>query len=263
MKKRFVKGLLFVTALAAMTPVTTFAKGNEILASSDTKVISEKKIEKLSDWELRAARYEITARHGKEVYSEDMKEYFEGTGWYQPAESYDPTCLSEIEKQNLDALYREDLSRRQEDAKERFEENQRISESGDVQVMSSSYVYIESPLYYEDMVGTWVDNTDPDYPTVLKIWEDNGNFYGHYSWFSPGNENGIGFANTYTEWGKWDGYLDVTYENGYLSFHNTTDPASTVFANFQYDVMNDSLVEISSYGISHTFTKDDTFEYTL
>ena len=50
--------------------------------------------------------------------------------------------------------------------------------------MSSSYVYIESPLYYEDMVGTWVDNTDPDYPTVLKIWEDNGNFYGHYSWFS-------------------------------------------------------------------------------
>ena len=109
MKKRFVKGLLFVTALAAMTPVTTFAKGNEILASSDTKVISEKKIEKLSDWELRAARYEITARHGKEVYSEDMKEYFEGTDWYQPAESYDPTCLSEIEKQNLDALYREDL----------------------------------------------------------------------------------------------------------------------------------------------------------
>ena len=211
MKKRFVKGLLFVTALAAMTPVTTFAKGNEILASSDTKVISEKKIEKLSDWELRAARYEITARHGKEVYSEDMKEYFEGTGWYQPAESYDPTCLSEIEKQNLDALYREDLSRRQEDAKERFEENQRISENGDVQVMSSSYVYIESPLYYEDMVGTWVDNTDPDYPTVLKIWEDNGNFYGHYSWFSPGNENGIGFANTYTEWGKWDGYLDVAY----------------------------------------------------
>ena len=185
MKKRFVKGLLFVTALAAMTPVTTFAKGNEILASSDTKVISEKKIEKLSDWELRAARYEITARHGKEVYSEDMKEYFEGTGWYQPTESYDPTCLSEVEKQNLDALYREDLSRRQEDAKERFEENQRISESGDVQVMSSSYVYIESPLYYEDMVGTWVDNTDPEYPTVLKIWEDNGNFYGHYSWFSP------------------------------------------------------------------------------
>ena len=35
MKKRFVKGLLFVTALAAMTPVTTFAKGNEILASTE------------------------------------------------------------------------------------------------------------------------------------------------------------------------------------------------------------------------------------
>src|SRR5699024_12069838 len=60
---------LFRSALAAMTPVTTFAKGNEILASSDTKVISEKKIEKLSDWELRAARYEITDRKSTRLNS--------------------------------------------------------------------------------------------------------------------------------------------------------------------------------------------------
>ena len=113
--------------------------------------------------------------------------------------------------------------------------------------MSSSYVYIESPLYYEDMVGTWVDNTDPDYPTVLKIWEDNGNFYGHYSWFSPGNENGIGFANTYTEWGKWDGYLDVAYENGYLSFpqHHRPCLPPQFLQTFSTTSMNDSLVEIS------------------
>ena len=41
--KKDCKRIIFVTALAAMTPVTTFAKGNEILASSDTKVISERK----------------------------------------------------------------------------------------------------------------------------------------------------------------------------------------------------------------------------
>lgn len=44
MKKEFIKGLLFVTALTIATPVTTFAKEHEILASSDTKVISEKKL---------------------------------------------------------------------------------------------------------------------------------------------------------------------------------------------------------------------------
>ena len=49
MKKEFIKGLLFVTALTIATPVTTFAKEHEILASSDTKVISEKKIEAVGD----------------------------------------------------------------------------------------------------------------------------------------------------------------------------------------------------------------------
>ena len=71
---------------------------------------------------------------------------------------------------------RKQLERKQQTAREQFEENQRISASGDVQVMSSSFVYMDSPYAYEDLVGTWVYDVDPTYPHVLEIREEGGLF---------------------------------------------------------------------------------------
>ena len=91
--KKTGKKLLLALTLMTMFPVTAFANENAVLPNSGTELISQETADALSDWELRAARYEITARHGKEVYSQDMKEYFENTGWYQPSDDYDISLL--------------------------------------------------------------------------------------------------------------------------------------------------------------------------
>lgn len=262
MKKGF-KSLAMIMALAAMFSTTAFAKGDEMIPSSDTKAISESKAESMTDWELQAARYEITARHGKEVYSDDMKDYFEGLSWYQPSDDYDISVLSDIEKENIEILYNEELTRKQAAAKEQFEENQRISASGGVQVMSSSFVYMDSAYTYEDLVGTWVDESDPTYPNVLEIWEEDGKFYYEYYGISPGNENGIGIAVTYTKWGRWNGLLELDCENGFLTCYNDNTKESGVFRNFVYDVMSDSFVETSMDEYRECLEKNDEFEYRL
>lgn len=86
MRKKGFRSLLFAMTISVLFPATTFAKGNEVIPDSEAKLISEKKIEKLSDWELRAARCEITARHGKKIYAQDMKDYFENVSWYHPTD---------------------------------------------------------------------------------------------------------------------------------------------------------------------------------
>lgn len=53
--------------------------------------------------------------------------------------------------------------------------------------MSSSWVYMESPCYFEELRGKWVDDSDPTYPDILN--SGRGRIY-HYRYYSvvPGNE---------------------------------------------------------------------------
>lgn len=261
--KKTGKKLLLALTLMTMFPVTAFANENAVLPNSGTELISQETADALSDWELRAARYEITARHGKEVYSQDMKEYFENTGWYQPSDDYDISLLSDIEKENIRILYNEELERKQQAAVEQFEENQRISASGEVQVMSSSYVYMDSTYTYEDLVGTWVYDADPTYPHVLEIWEDNGSFYYEYYSIAPGNDSGIGFGVTYTKWGRFHGLAELNCDTGFLTCYNDDTAESGVFQSYVYDVMSDSFVEATNDQYRKTFKKNDEFEYVL
>ena len=50
MRKKGFRSLLFAMTISVLFPATTFAKGNEVIPDSEAKLISEKKIEKLSDW---------------------------------------------------------------------------------------------------------------------------------------------------------------------------------------------------------------------
>lgn len=263
MRKKGFRSLLFAMTISVLFPATTFAKGNEVIPDSEAKLISEKKIEKLSDWELRAARCEITARHGKKIYAQDMKDYFENVSWYHPTDDYDISSLNDIEKKNIQLLYDEELERKQEYAREQFEENQRISASGEVQVMSSSFVYMDSTYSYDDLVGIWVDDEDPTYPTVLEITEKDGQFYYEYYFISPGNSAGIGIAVTYTKWGRWKGLLELNTENGYVTCYNGDTKESGIFQTFVYDVMSDRFVETSNDPYRESFEKNDEYEYEL
>lgn len=235
----------------------------DILPQSSTEIITEESLAGLSDWELRAARYEITARHGKEVYSQDMKEYFESQDWYQPSEEYDASELSDIEQANIDTLHACELARKQAAATAQFEENQRISSQGDVQVMSSSWVYMESPLYAEDLAGKWVYEPDPYYPHIFEVYEEDGNLYYEYYIISPGNSNGIGIAKEYTKWGQWHGLLKLNEENGWIDCYNDEQEDSGIFRSLQYDVMSDTIVETSMDEYREQFSRNDGYEYQL
>ena len=61
----------------------------------------------LSKEELRLARNEIYARHGRKFESEDLNAYFSAQPWYfsyLSADEFDDSVLNEYEKGNLDTI---------------------------------------------------------------------------------------------------------------------------------------------------------------
>lgn len=58
--------------------------GEYILPESNVRIYAKEELENLSDEELRLARNEIYARHGRIFSSDDLKQYFESKSWYQP-----------------------------------------------------------------------------------------------------------------------------------------------------------------------------------
>jgi len=77
---------------------------------SDSRYLDDDDLSGLSDWELKVARNEIFARHGRGFSSEDLKEYFESKSWYE--EKYSPDEfdskhsdeLNKYEKKNVEFI---------------------------------------------------------------------------------------------------------------------------------------------------------------
>lgn len=55
-----------------------------VLPDSDSRYLTRAEVEALSDEELRLARNEIYARHGRMFDSEDLQAYFDSKSWYVP-----------------------------------------------------------------------------------------------------------------------------------------------------------------------------------
>ena len=84
----------------AEVPLTT----GYILTDSSTRYLTESDLAGLSATQLRIARNEIYARHGRMFNSQDLQDYFNGCFWYVPtipADSFDPHTLSNIEYVNI------------------------------------------------------------------------------------------------------------------------------------------------------------------
>ncbi len=89
------------------------SNGMYILPESSTRVYSQSELDGLTKAELRLARNEIYARHGRKFDSQDLQDYFNSQPWYNGTiapEDFDPSVLSSIEQQNIAAIEQAEAS---------------------------------------------------------------------------------------------------------------------------------------------------------
>lgn len=93
------------------TPQTS---SDYILPGSDTTLISYDTLRALSNDQLRLARNEIYARHGRRFDDAQLQAYFDGKSWYHGTiapEDFDANVLSKVELQNIDRIKEVEASR--------------------------------------------------------------------------------------------------------------------------------------------------------
>ena len=87
------------------------SENNEyILPFSSERYLTDADLDPLSEWELKLARNEIYARHGRRFKDPDLQSYFDSKSWYKGI--YDPqdfdknhnSDLSELEKKNAEYI---------------------------------------------------------------------------------------------------------------------------------------------------------------
>lgn len=78
-----------------------------ILPDSGSRYLTEDEIRALSKDEMRLARNEVYARHGRKFDAEDLQAYFGSKPWYNGTtdpKNFDESVLNEYEKANLDLI---------------------------------------------------------------------------------------------------------------------------------------------------------------
>ena len=89
------------------TSTSSVKDGDYILEGSDSRYITEKEVENLSEAERRLAKNEIYARHGRMFDSADLQDYFESKSWYKGTvkpSDFDESVLNKYEKANIDLI---------------------------------------------------------------------------------------------------------------------------------------------------------------
>ncbi len=143
-----------------------------ILADSDTRYYSESELGGLSKDELRLARNEIYARHGRKFDDTELQNYFDGKTWYQgtiePADFTD-SMLNTYEKENIKII-------------QRVENSSGQSTGGSTSSSGFSFADIEGMGFgFSSGVGAW--------STDLIVYAD-GTFEGEFSdWDAGGSVN--------------------------------------------------------------------------
>ncbi len=84
----------------ASSSSNTATDNSYIFADSDTRLLSQSELVGLSAWELRIARNEICARHGRTFKTTELQNYFNNQMWYVPSASYDDSMLNSTERAN-------------------------------------------------------------------------------------------------------------------------------------------------------------------
>ena len=97
-----------VTVTASVTPTATPSlssskaiSGDYAIADSDSRVIKEAELIDFTPWQLKVARNEIYARHGRPFVHKDLQCYFATKSWYTIDESFTESSLSTLENRNV------------------------------------------------------------------------------------------------------------------------------------------------------------------
>lgn len=75
--------------------------GDYILPGSSSKYLTDSDLEGLSSSQLRLARNEIYARHGRTFNDSQLQAYFESKSWYKADLGFSESSLSECERANV------------------------------------------------------------------------------------------------------------------------------------------------------------------
>lgn len=98
-----------------LTDNTSITEDEEFLfPESDEYEIYESELESLSSWELRIARNEILARHGRRFSDQELQEYFDSCSWYEGTiepTDFDINILNDVERININIIKNEEDSR--------------------------------------------------------------------------------------------------------------------------------------------------------
>ena len=78
-----------------------------VLPDSSTRLYSNSELKSLTDAQLRIARNEIYARHGRKFNDSALQQYFDGKSWYKGTiapDAFDISVLNSVERDNLYAI---------------------------------------------------------------------------------------------------------------------------------------------------------------
>jgi len=107
-----------ITATSSVTPTTSVAassvasSSDYIISDSSTREISKSELTKLTPWQLKVARNEIYARHGREFVHKDLQCYFAKKSWYKVDSNFSESSLSTTENKNVATIlaYEQEIS---------------------------------------------------------------------------------------------------------------------------------------------------------
>ena len=84
------------TTKSGTTPTNDY-----IISDSNSREISESELINLTPWQLKVARNEIYARHGRPFVHKDLQCYFAKQSWYKEDASFSESELSSIDNKNV------------------------------------------------------------------------------------------------------------------------------------------------------------------
>jgi len=80
---------------------STTPSSGYMIVDSNTREISESEITNFTPWQLKVARNEIYARHGRQFVHQDLQCYFAKQSWYKIDPNYTEASLSYLENKNI------------------------------------------------------------------------------------------------------------------------------------------------------------------
>lgn len=79
----------------------TMPTNGYVISDSNSRVISESELSNLTPWQLKVARNEIYARHGRAFVHKDLSCYFANQSWYSVNPNFSSSQLSTTENKNI------------------------------------------------------------------------------------------------------------------------------------------------------------------